>query len=1079
MKSKLVNVLPLFFVVLASAVPAPAQQTSSNPTVIPPVSYDISPPLVDLVASAPPKAPTSQRVIPLLQPARRTPALPASVTQDQALQQLSLPLVSTTPGLDFDGIGADGVAPPDTNGSVGATQFVQIVNVEYAVYNKTSGALLLGPTPIHNIWSGFNGDCANGDGSDPVVLYDKSAQRWVVGQMNIKLNAYCMAVSTTSDATQSYYRYEFSFGSNTPDYPKLAVWPDAYYWTANTFSGPTTFIGANPCAFDRATMLSGGPANAICMQQNPSVDSLLPADLDGTTPPPTGEPNFYLQMVTPSNLNLFQFHVDFTTPSNSTFTGPTAIPVAPFSEACGGRTCIPQPGTTQQLDSLGDRLMFRLAYRNFGDHESLVVNHSVVAGSSVGVRWYEIRSPNVTPTVFQQGTFSPDPQYRWMGSIAMDQSGDIAVGYSASSSSNFPAVRYTGRVPSDPAGTMESENSIIEGTGSQTNGTSRWGDYSGMSVDPADDCTFWYTNEYLTTNGSFNWKTRIGSFKFTSCGRTGSSLSATTLISSLNPSALGQAVTFTATVKPATGSGTPTGTVTFNDGATVLGPGTLSGGTATLTTSGLGAGVHSITAIYGGDASFASSTSPVLMQTVNKAASSTSVVSSNSASNRGAAVTFTATVTSSATGTPTGTVTFQDGATALGTGTLSGGTATFTTSVLGAGAHSITAIYGGDASFTISTSPILTQTINSTATSSSVVASSNNPSMIGTAVTLTATVTSPVTGPLTGTVSFQDGASALGTGTLSGGTATFTTSGLTAGTHSITAIYGGDPNFAGSTSPALMQTVNKAANSTSVASSNNPSIFGTVVTFTATVMSSATGAPTGTVTFQDGAATLGTGMLSGGTATLSTSALAGGAHSITAVYAGDTNFASSTSPALMQTVADFSLSASPTSTTATAGSTSTYTITITPAGGFNQMISFQCGGAAMLTTCTAPASVSATGGSYAPFNVTVTTKASLLVPPGAVVSFPGSGSRVMLEWLLALVACGILSCVAAPGRRSRGWLISSVAMLVLLVCAGCATTQVGSNPAPNAATAPGTYTLTLTGTSGSLSHNTMLTLTVK
>src|SRR5256884_463120 len=546
--------------------------------------------------------------------------------------------------------------------------------------------------------------------------------------MNVTLTAYCMAVSTTSDATQSYYRYEFSFGSNTPDYPKLAVWPDAYYWTANTFSGPTTFVGANPCAFDRATVLSGGPANAICMQQNRSVDSLLPADLDGTTPPPTGEPNFYLQMVAPSNLNLFKFHVDFTTPANSTFTGPTAIPVASFSEACGRGTCIPQPGTMQQLDSLGDRLMFRLAYRNFGDHESLVVNHSVTAGSSVGVRWYEIRSPNATPTVFQQGTFSPDSQYRWMGSIAMDQSGDIAVGYSASSSSNFPAVRYTGRVPSDPAGTMESENSIIEGTGSQTNGNggSRWGDYSSMSIDPVDDCTFWYTNEYLTTNGSFNWKTRIASLKFTSCGPPGSP-SATTLISSLNPSALGQAVTFTATVP------------------------------------------------------------------------------------------------SSATGTPTGTVTFQDGASALGTGTLSGGTATFTTSALTAGTHSITAIYGGDANFTGSTSPILTQTINQTASSSAVVTSSNNPSIIGTAVTFTASVTSPVTGTLTGTVTFQDGASALGTGTLSGGTATFTTSGLTAGTHSITAIYGGDANFAGSTSPVLTQTVNKAASSTSVVSSNSPS----------------------------------------------------------------------------------------------------------------------------------------------------------------------------------------------------------------------------------------------------------------
>src|SRR5467141_4939181 len=290
MKSKLVSVLPLFFVVLASTVPAPAQQASSNPTVIPPVSYDISPPLVDLVASSPPKAPTSQRNIPLRQPARPTPVPPASVAQDQALQQLSLPLVNTTSGLDFDGIGAAGAAPPDPNGSVGATQFVQVVNVEYAVYDKTSGALLLGPTPIHTIWSGFTGDCANGDGSDPVVLYDKAAQRWVVSQINLNFNAYCMAVSTTSDATQSYYRYEFSFGSNTPDYPKLAVWPDAYYWTANMFSSAMNFIGANACAFDRATMLSGGPANMICLQQNLSGDSLLPADLDGTTPRQARQP---------------------------------------------------------------------------------------------------------------------------------------------------------------------------------------------------------------------------------------------------------------------------------------------------------------------------------------------------------------------------------------------------------------------------------------------------------------------------------------------------------------------------------------------------------------------------------------------------------------------------------------------------------------------------------------------------------------------------------------------------------------------------------------------------------------------
>src|SRR5207253_251264 len=223
----------------------------------------------------------------------------------------------------------------------------------------------------------------------------------------------------------------------------------------------------------------------------------------------------------------------------------------------------------------------------------------------------------------------------------------------------------------------------------------------------------------------------------------------------------------------------------------------------------------------------------------------------------------------------------------------------------------ITAVYGGDASFASSTSPVLMQTVNKAASSTAVV-SSNSASNRGAAVTFTATVTSSATGTPTGTVTFQDATTTLGTGTLSGGTATFTTSGLGTGTHSITGIYGGDANFTGSTSPILTQTIGKAASSTAVASSNVPSMSVSRVTFTATVTSSATSIPTGTVTFQDGAATLGTGMLSGGNATLATSALVGGVHSITAVYGGDASFASSTSPVLTQTVADFSLSASPT-----------------------------------------------------------------------------------------------------------------------------------------------------------------------
>src|SRR5207237_1440657 len=192
-----------------------------------------------------------------------------------------------------------------------------------------------------------------------------------------------------------------------------------------------------------------------------------------------------------------------------------------YGEACGGGTCIPQAGTTQRLDSLADRLMYRLAYRNFGDHQSLVVDHSVTVGSSVGVRWYELRVVGGNPTVYQQGTYAPDSGYRWMGSVAMDQSGNIGLGFSISSSTLHPGIHYTGRLAGDAAGTMtQGEGTIVDGAGSQTGnrGLTRWGDYSAMTVDPTDGCTFWYTNEYIPANGEFNWKTRIGTFKLPGCG---------------------------------------------------------------------------------------------------------------------------------------------------------------------------------------------------------------------------------------------------------------------------------------------------------------------------------------------------------------------------------------------------------------------------------------------------------------------------------------------------------------------------------------------------------------------------------
>lgn len=245
----------------------------------------------------------------------------------------------------------------------------------------------------------------------------------------------------------------------------------------------------------------------------------MPADLDGSIAPPAGSPEYYVNFGS-NSLNVWKHHVDFTNSANSTLTGPTTIAVAAFSEACAGGTCIPQSGTTQQLDSLADRLMYRLAYRHFADgHEAMVVNHSVNPGTGPvsGVRWYELRLSGGTPSVYQQGTFAPGSNSRWMGSIAMDKVGDIGLAYSTSSSTIHPSISFTSRVPGTALGTIGTESSIINGTGSQLSALSRWGDYSALTVDPVDDCTFWYTTEYLKTDGTYNWSTRIASFKLSTC----------------------------------------------------------------------------------------------------------------------------------------------------------------------------------------------------------------------------------------------------------------------------------------------------------------------------------------------------------------------------------------------------------------------------------------------------------------------------------------------------------------------------------------------------------------------------------
>jgi hypothetical protein len=331
--------------------------------------------------------------------------------------------------------------------------------------------------------------------------------------------AQCIAISTSPDATGSYHRYQFDFGANFPDYPKFGIWPDAYYNSINVFPGKG-FAGAEACAFDRAAMLVGAAATAICFQQPSSVSSLLPADLDGSTLPPAGAPNYFVGLADATHLNLFRFHADFANPGASTFGGPVLINVAPFNEICARATtasCIPQPAPGEKVDGLADRVMFRLAYRNFGDHETLVVNHTVQGGALGGVRWYEIRNPGAAPAVFQQGTIVDPNTDFWLGSIAMDRAGNIAVGFNAMSKNDFSSVYVAGRKPSDPLGSMFGPLRLALGSGVQFNSYKRWGDYSSMTVDPKDDCTFWYTQEYYVSTGSFNWATRVGAFKFDNC----------------------------------------------------------------------------------------------------------------------------------------------------------------------------------------------------------------------------------------------------------------------------------------------------------------------------------------------------------------------------------------------------------------------------------------------------------------------------------------------------------------------------------------------------------------------------------
>jgi hypothetical protein len=424
------------------------------------------------------------------------------------------------------------VAPPDTTGDVGPNHYVQWVNLRYSIYtltrdatNQITGFNLVSGFPKQGnvIWQGFGGRCQTDNDGDPIVQYDQLADRWILTQFAVSGTPYtqCVAVSTGPDPTGTYFRYAFSYNRSFNDYPKMGVWPDAYYISYNMFRNGASFTGNTICALERAQMLAGGAARQACVNTTAAA-SIEPADLEGTTLPPAGSPNLLMSM-TSTSINFWRFAVNWAA-GTGTLTGPTAVSgVAAFSRACGGGVCIPQPGTTNRLDSLGDRLMYRLSYRNFLDHESLVINHSVTSGTGVGVRWYELRNAplqtlgSAPPVLFQQGTFAPTNDFRWMGSAAIDKTGGIAIGYNISSSTIVPSIRYAYRGPLDAPGTMGNETTIHPGVGSQTGSLTRWGDYSTISVDPVDGCTMVFTTQFQPANGSFNWTTYIHSFKLSTC----------------------------------------------------------------------------------------------------------------------------------------------------------------------------------------------------------------------------------------------------------------------------------------------------------------------------------------------------------------------------------------------------------------------------------------------------------------------------------------------------------------------------------------------------------------------------------
>lgn len=530
--------------------PAEAAQWQSGKTIVnPAVHFDRSAPLPALFAAyqvpatPPRRRPASNNSAPEEKPvpAVAIGAEGAAVEQVTQGARPAAALIASFDGLGAGFSGPQGTAelrnPSDNSLAVGPNEIVQIVNSRLAIYERqgqrhpTTGKVLIGPIVTNTLFAGFGGPCEKLPAGDAVVRYDQLADRWLFVVPGFRRPAdqpdapytMCYAVSTGPDPMGSYYRYQFN-RPLFPDYPRPAIWSDGYYLPTSTGD---TVIQKQVCAADRSKMLAGLAANEQCMVID-GVNFLNDADIDGRRMPPAGMPNIVMaaggtqlhDRFEDDGLFVYKFFVDWNDPSKTRLTGPDKIAVAPYHYLCNGQLskCVPQPGTDVRLDSQGDKIMQRLVYRNFGRYQSIVAVHSVDAkAGGGGVRWYEMRlDKDGTPRLYQQGTYAPDGDYRWMPSIAMDRKGDIAIGYSFGGRSSFAGQRFAARLAADQKGQMSLHETVVaEGQAAQTN-TLRWEDYTTLDIDPVDDCTFWYVGDYLKT-GAENYSSRIGALRLPGC----------------------------------------------------------------------------------------------------------------------------------------------------------------------------------------------------------------------------------------------------------------------------------------------------------------------------------------------------------------------------------------------------------------------------------------------------------------------------------------------------------------------------------------------------------------------------------